>query len=105
MTSVIQTVIESITEAASEASQTMTSEVRISARKAGWPSSVARSLSVDVVDTSFQISGDDNVADHEYGGPNRPPSPVLRRYTARAHEAEAKMIDKIEMSLMGKGIL
>lgn len=101
----MKSVIETVKEAATHVAEQMTSDVRISARKAGWPASVAKSLSVDVVDTSFQISGSDAVADHEYGGTDRIPSPVLRRYTARSHEAEAKMIDQIEMALRQKGIL
>lgn len=101
----MNSVIETVLEVARESAKDMTSDLQDSARIAGWPSHIAAALSVDVVDTSFQISADSAAEDHEYGLPGQPPNPVLRKFVNRSSEIESSLLDNIESALKQKGIL
>jgi hypothetical protein len=101
----VNPVIATVKEALGQAANHMTTGVRKSARQAGWPSSVAKTLTYEATDTGFQFSMGENAMDWEYGTVGRSPSPAVRQFQNRTDEVEAQILSEIEATLKAKGIL
>jgi hypothetical protein len=101
----VNPVIGVVKEAVGQAANHMTTGVRTSARKAGWPASVAKTLSYEATDTGFQLSMGENAMDWEYGKVGQSPSPAVRQFLNRTDEVEANILADIEQALKSRGIL
>lgn len=82
----------SLKKAANDTSRLMSAQLRIEARKSGWPDDIVRHLAVHHKDGSFKVHAHDDhrsaVMDLEYGTPNQRPTAAIRRFTNRMNEAE-----------------
>lgn len=97
-------IINAVKEAAQSAAEQMTGTVRDSARMAGWPASIARTLTVDAVDTGFQWTGHEDYMDWEFGTASRPPAPALRSF-AHSKDPDRIFLTEVEAVLKKRGIL
>lgn len=81
---------------AQSAAKELTVELRDLAVAAGWPTDVAGSLSVVLVNGSLNIdypeSMDSQIQDLEYGNASTPPKTVLRKFMYRTENIASKIL-------------
>lgn len=104
MTNYVDSVISVLREAAAEAPNRMTADVRSLALKAGWPRSAAMSLTVTRNGDRVEWDGNEEAKNWEYGGLGRTPSGVVRKYI-NSKGSERAVLEVAGPRLKDRGLL
>lgn len=100
----VREVSELVSQAHDKAAQDATRSLRKHALDSGWPSHLARALSVThdngKVSIDYPERHADEILDLEYGTQDRPPSPVLRTFNNRMDQ-HADLATHLETYLRG----
>lgn len=97
----IEGIIEAVRESASAASAKATAALRRSAYEAGWDGRTASSLRVDFQGDQWVVSGSEDAAKEEYGGPGRTPNAAVRRFGNHSKVVESAMLADLSQRLRG----
>lgn len=87
-----------------------TRDLRAAARKAGWPASITRSLSVVISGTSINVvypeAVKEQVENLEYGTPDVSPKPIFRTFTTKHENLIAQTVAEGTLNhLFATGVL
>lgn len=88
----------------------LTRDLRAAARKAGWPATIVRSLSVVISGTTISVTYPDAIKEQvenlEYGTPDVSPKPIFRTFTSRHENLIAQTVAEGALNhLFATGVL
>ena len=97
----IEGIIEAVRESASAATTKATASLRRSAYESGWDGRAASSLEVYFDGNRWAVSGSEDAASEEYGGPGRTPNAAVRRFGNHSKVVESAMLADLSQRLRG----
>jgi len=79
----------------------LTIDARASAREMGWQRSTAGQIKVTAEGDRLSLQVGEQAQEAEYGGPDSPPSPAVRRWTNDNRKIDGRIVSRIGANLRG----
>lgn len=98
-------IIEAVKTAIQQTVPAVTTHLRTSAARSGWPVEATMGLSASATETGFQWSANDAAVDWEYGNVDRTPVPAARRALNRMDDVERALLENLAADLRQRGLL